>query len=86
MLIRIVLIGTLTFWPFFVGYGMQPVKEKRCAVKSVVKMVHKGKDRNQIRRKCAKADVKKCSLTQVVRMAKNGLTSRKIYEKCGHGN
>ncbi len=83
MFIRFMLMSTLTFMPFFVGYGVDAAfATPPCSVKAIVKLVHKGNDRNKIRRKCAKVNVKKCSLTKVVKLATKGLTARAITKRC----
>ena len=82
MLVRLVLIFTLTVVPFLVLSSGTPALAQTCSVKKVINLVHREKTRTEIRRICKKVDVKKCSLTQVVRMAKKGETARDIYGKC----
>lgn len=82
MIIRFMLIFTLTFIQNFVGYSVEPVLAGTCSVDTIVKWVQKGQSRDEIREKCDKANVRRCSLAQVVRMAENGETARHIYNKC----
>lgn len=82
MFIRLVLILSVTVSPFLLFSFVEPVRADTCSVKTIVKLIHRGKTRDQIRRQCSEIDVRRCSLTQVVRMAEKGKTSRDIYKQC----